>query len=69
MGLAHYVATAHIGTLDALGTLAYAAPELLAGSRCNEKADIWSFGVLLHEMVTGEPPQRGKLRELRCELS
>ena len=44
------------------GTFAYAAPELLMGKACSEKADIFSLGVLLHELVTHEVPVRGQLR-------
>ena len=60
------VQTTHISGLNGMGTFAYAAPELLTGGKCNEVADIFSFGVLLWELVTGEIPRRGKLRELRC---
>ena len=41
VGLAHVVHASHIAELDALGTFAYAAPELINGDKCNEKADIW----------------------------
>lgn len=41
VGLAHIVHASHIAELDALGTFAYAAPELISGDKCNEKADIW----------------------------
>ena len=32
----------------------YRAPEIILGLNYNEKADIWSFGCLLLEMLTGE---------------
>lgn len=32
------------------------APELLNGSAYTEKVDIWSVGILCHELVTGKPP-------------
>ena len=41
VGLAHVVHASHIAELYALGTFAYAAPELINGDKCNEKADIW----------------------------
>ena len=66
VGLAQMVQTTHISNLNGMGTFAYAAPELLTGGKCNEVADIFSFGVLLWELVTGENPRRGKLRDLRC---
>jgi serine/threonine protein kinase len=65
VGLAQMVQNTHISNLNGMGTFAYAAPELLTGGKCNEVADIFSFGVLLWELVTGEIPRRGKLRELR----
>ncbi|EIE26921.1 kinase-like protein [Coccomyxa subellipsoidea C-169] len=65
VGLAQMVQNTHISNLNGMGTFAYAAPELLTGGKCNEHADIFSFGVLLWELVTGEIPRRGKLRELR----
>ncbi len=46
------------------GTFAYAAPELLLGQHCTEKVDVFSFGVVLHELVTGRSPVRGRLGNL-----
>ncbi|GAB4814981.1 hypothetical protein N2152v2_002027 [Parachlorella kessleri] len=48
-----------------IGTFNWCAPEILVGDGCNAKADIYSYGVLLWEMITGEPPQRGMLRDPR----
>jgi Tol biopolymer transport system component len=36
-----------------LGTAAYAAPEQVRGKAVDKRADIWAFGVVLHEVVTG----------------
>jgi len=44
------------------GTFDYAAPELLSGERVSEKADIYSMGVVLWELVTGESPRNRQLR-------
>lgn len=38
------------------GTIAYMAPEQLQGSSVDHRADIWSFGIILHEMLTGRRP-------------
>eukprot|EP00891_Asterochloris_glomerata_P004533 jgi/Astpho2/4533/Aster-00122 len=48
-----------------IGTMAYAAPEFLLGTNVRESADMYSFGVLLWELVTTEVPLRGQLRPLR----
>lgn len=45
-----------LGTTSA-GTLGYMAPEQLDGGEVTEKADIFSFGVMFYEMLTGVRPQ------------
>ena len=38
------------------GSPLYMAPEILRYERYDAKADLWSVGTVLHEMVTGRPP-------------
>ena len=39
---------------EILGTLPYMAPEQLQGNDVDARADIFAFGAMLHEMVTGQ---------------
>ena len=42
------------------GTLPYLAPEILRSEPYTARSDLWSFGVLLHEMLTGSLPFNGR---------
>jgi serine/threonine protein kinase len=41
---------------DGRGTPSYKAPEQIEGGRVSFNLDLWAFGVILYEMLTGEKP-------------
>lgn len=58
-----------------LGTTGFAAPEQYGLNQTDERTDIYSLGVLMNVMLTGEPPERklykGKLKKviIKCTQS
>ncbi len=59
-GIAKIVTTAKTQTGIVLGTPSYMSPEQLSGAKVDGRSDIFSLGVVLFEMLTGERPFQGE---------
>mmetsp|Transcript_44624 Transcript_44624/g.104248 ORF Transcript_44624/g.104248 Transcript_44624/m.104248 type:complete len:405 (+) Transcript_44624:38-1252(+) len=49
------------------GTLDYLAPEMIRGTGHDESVDMWTMGVLLYEMLTGQSPFGSQSKETTCK--
>ncbi|QDG66528.1 Stk1 family PASTA domain-containing Ser/Thr kinase [Pseudarthrobacter sp. NIBRBAC000502772] len=59
-GLARAVTTStSTGTL--IGTVGYLSPELVLGKQADTRSDIYSVGIMLYEMLTGQQPYDGEV--------
>ena len=48
----------HTTRITVIGSCSWMAPELIRNEPCNEKVDVWSFGVLLWELLTRQEPYK-----------
>ncbi len=67
-GVAHVSTSDLTQTGDMIGTPAYMAPEQLQGHKVDHRADMFSVGVLLYQMLTRKRPFDGSLAAVMQQL-
>lgn len=45
--------------MSVIGTFPWMSPEIIQSKPANQSADVWSYGVVLWELITGEVPFKG----------
>jgi serine/threonine-protein kinase len=55
-GIARIAASSKTGTGTAMASPYYMSPEQVSGKKVDGRADLWSLGVTMYEMTTGEKP-------------
>jgi serine/threonine protein kinase len=60
-GLAHFTHASRLtGIREIQGTPHYLSPEQAAGEQVDQRSDLYSLGVILYELLSGEKPYTGK---------
>ncbi len=59
-GIAGVMESSKTQTGMLIGTFAYMSPEQYHGDHADERSDIWSFGILLYELLSYQRPFRGE---------
>jgi serine/threonine protein kinase len=63
-GLSRMTKNSTIELESVVGTMFYIAPEIIRGRVYNEKVDLWSLGVLMFVLLSGEHPFETKERRM-----
>jgi len=62
-GLAKEEVQSDEGASTFCGTLEYMSPEMIQGVKYGKPADFWSVGILIYDMLYGQPPFQSKNRK------